>query len=80
MVSECSNRGLGERGERGVARFFFAWGFLIWLAATVVFRLFGQFVLVPGDKLRLAVVCLLTVPGIAAFMHLLYASKGLDGA
>lgn len=79
MVSECSNRGLGKRGEGGVARFFFAWGFLIWLAATVVFRLFGQFVLVPGDELRLAVVYLLTVPGIAAFMHLLYASKGLDG-
>ena len=78
-MSERSGRRLDERGKGRFAWFFFGWGFLIWLAATVVFRLFGQFALVPGGELRLAVLCLLTVPGIAALMHILYASKGLDG-
>ncbi len=78
-MSGRSGRGLDERGKRGFAWFFVGWGFLIWLAATVAFRLFGQFAVVTGGELRLAVLCLLAAPGIAALMHLLYASKALDG-
>ena len=78
-MSERSGGVVDQRREGGVAWFFLGWGFLIWLVATGVFRLFGQFVLVPGDELRLAVVCVLTVPGIAALMYILYASRELDG-
>lgn len=56
-----------------------AYGFGLWLAATVVFRLFGGFVLVPGDGVRLVVLFVATVPGVAALMYVLYARKGLDG-
>lgn len=69
----------GRRGEGRVVSSFLAYGFVLWLVATVVFRLFGQFVLVPGGGIRLVAVLMLTVPGIAALMCLLYTREGLDG-
>ena len=79
MLSDRLGREGGELGEGGFTRSFLMYGFLLWLVATVAFRLFGQFVLVPGGGLLLFVVFVLTVPGIAALMYPLYASRGLGG-
>ncbi|MDN4492720.1 DUF5367 family protein [Ureibacillus aquaedulcis] len=41
------------------------WGFLLWLLATILFRFFGQLLLIPGNELLVIVSFLIALPLIA---------------
>lgn len=53
--------------------FFVGWGLLLWLAATLFFRLVGQLLLVPGAPVLIIATFVLTVPLIAAVTYPAYA-------
>ncbi len=58
--------------------FFVVWGFLVWLAATVIFRLAGQWFLIPGDTTFISLAYVLVIPFIFVFTLQLYAYKKLN--
>lgn len=39
-----------------------AWGFLLWMSATILFRLFGQFFLIPGQVFLVLSIFILAIP------------------
>jgi hypothetical protein len=53
----------GRQGYRPLS--CIAWGIALWLAATITFRLAGQWFLVPGDRLLLGLTYYGAVPVIA---------------
>ncbi|WP_143416170.1 DUF5367 family protein [Geobacillus sp. E263] len=57
--------------------YFFIWGFLVWLGATLIFRLFGHFFFNPENALLLLLSYLLVVPLIFLLTYPLYKLKGL---
>ena len=69
---------VGRGGEGGVARFFLAYGLVLWLVATVIFRLFGEAML-SGGVVAMVTLSVLVVPGVAALAYPVYAFRGLDG-
>lgn len=70
--------GLSKR-ERGEVRFFLISGFLLWLVATVVVRLVGQYFFSPDDTPALTVLFLLTVPLVVLVAYPLYSYKNVRG-
>ncbi|WP_370222731.1 DUF5367 domain-containing protein [Cytobacillus sp.] len=40
----------------------FAWGFLLWVSATILFRLFGQIFLIPGQAFLALSIFILAIP------------------
>ncbi|AND39656.1 MULTISPECIES: DUF5367 family protein [Cytobacillus] len=40
----------------------FAWGFLLWMSATILFRLFGQTFLIPGQVFLVLSIFILAIP------------------
>lgn len=57
---------------------FLTWGFVLWLAATAIFRLAGHWFLVPGNRLLLGLTYYGAVPAIALVTLPLYSWLGLD--
>ncbi|MBG9589056.1 DUF5367 domain-containing protein [Cytobacillus firmus] len=39
-----------------------AWGFLLWMSATILFRLFGQIFLIPGQVFLMLTIFILAIP------------------
>ncbi|MBU8768800.1 DUF5367 family protein [Cytobacillus oceanisediminis] len=39
-----------------------AWGFLLWMSATILFRLFGQIFLIPGQVFLVLSIFILAIP------------------
>jgi len=60
--------------------FFTAWGFLVWLIATLIFRTSGQFFFHPEDSLALVLIFVAAVPLIAGVMYPTYAWKKVSPA
>lgn len=56
-----------------------AWGFLLWLVATLLFRLFGHLFLIPGHNFLLIVTFLMAIPLITVatypYYHLMKISE-----
>ncbi|MCS0787047.1 DUF5367 domain-containing protein [Cytobacillus firmus] len=40
----------------------FTWGFLLWMSATILFRLFGQIFLIPGQVFLVLSIFILAIP------------------
>ncbi|PWW32573.1 hypothetical protein DFO73_101838 [Cytobacillus oceanisediminis] len=51
------------------------WGFLLWISATVFFRLFGQMFLIPGNVLLLLATFSLTIPLITLVTYPYYYAR-----
>lgn len=62
-----------------MARFFLAYGSLLWIVATAIFRFFGQAVLESEDAVASVVPFAMVVPGVAALTYPIFALAGLDG-
>ncbi len=60
--------------------FFSVWGFCVWLVATLVFRLAGQFFFYPENTLLLVSLFGVTVPAIAGVMYPAYHWKKLSSS
>lgn len=58
--------------------FFVGWGFLLWLVATIFFRLLGQFLLSAEAPVIVALTFLVTVPLIAAVTYRVYDQRGVE--
>lgn len=65
---------------KGKTAFFIGWGFLLWLVATIFFRLLGQFLLDPATIALVATTFVLTVPVIAAATYPVYTMWRLGAA
>jgi ACR3 family arsenite efflux pump ArsB len=57
--------------------FFIFWGFILWLSASALFRLFGQYLLVPGDLMLFSVAIFIAIPLIAATTYPVYLWKNV---
>ncbi|MFZ5823703.1 MAG: DUF5367 family protein [Bacillota bacterium] len=67
------------RARQGYRPLFFVfWGFLLWLAATLLFRLAGQWFLVPSDVALLAATYYGSLPLIALVTLPVYSLYRLD--
>lgn len=60
--------------------FFTAWGFLVWLIATLIFRTSGQFFFHPENSLALVLMFVAAVPLIAGVMYPIYVWKKVSPA
>ncbi len=60
--------------------FFYAFGFLLWLGATIIFRLWGHYFLVPDQPLLVTVVFIAAIPLIAGVTYPLYKWRGVTRA
>ncbi|TDQ36987.1 DUF5367 domain-containing protein [Aureibacillus halotolerans] len=58
--------------------FFLLYGFLVWLGASVIFRLAGQFFFVPGQPILLIWASVLVIPLVAVLTLPLYHKKKLN--
>lgn len=65
---------------KGKTVFFVGLGFLLWLVATIFFRLLGQFLLDPASPALVAATFVLTAPVIALAIYPAYAVVGVDAA
>lgn len=62
----------------GKLSFFVGWGFLLWLIATLFFRIVGQLLLDPGVLALVVATFVLTVPLIAVAVYPAYAFRRLS--
>jgi membrane-associated PAP2 superfamily phosphatase len=75
MSSPLSREAVVDSRTQGAA--LVGTGILVWLVATLLFRLVGQFLLPPDDAWRLAFVYLATVPLMAMFAFAVYSLLGV---
>lgn len=64
----------------GKVGFFVGWGLLLWLLATLSFRVIGQFLLDPGNSTLVAATFALAVPLIVAATYPVYISRKLTAS
>lgn len=55
----------------------FAWGFLLWMSATILFRLFGQTFLIPGQVFLVLSIFILAIPLIIIATYPYYYFRGI---
>lgn len=60
--------------------YFLGWGVILWLIATVFFRLVGQLLLNPGSLAPVILIFIATVPLIAAVTYPVYAKRAVPFA
>lgn len=58
--------------------FFLFWGFIVWLGATTIFRLTGQFFFTPDNPVLLIVTYILVIPLIVVLTFPIYLWKNVD--
>lgn len=61
-------------------RFFFGIGFAVWLLATVIFRMSGQFFFRPDEPLLLALLWLATAAALVLMARFLFSWRALERA
>ncbi|MBX9976393.1 DUF5367 family protein [Cytobacillus firmus] len=57
-----------------------AWGFLLWMSATILFRLFGQIFLIPGQVFLVLAIFILAIPLITIATYPYYYVRKISGS